>query len=127
MSQAVEIRNLRVLGHHGALAGEADRAQPFELDVTFAYDTAPAARSDDLADAVDYGEVARRAARVVSERRFSLLEALAEAVAAEVLEDRRIAEVTVSLRKLRPPLDLDLSSVGVVHRMRQPDRATPPS
>lgn len=117
MNDLVEIRSLRVLGHHGALPGEQDRAQPFELDVTFAYDMTAAGTSDDLADAVDYGRVARGCARVVEERRFSLLEALAEAVAAEVLLDPKVREVTVSLRKLRPPVDVDVASIGVVRRV----------
>jgi dihydroneopterin aldolase len=117
VSDVVEIRALRVLGHHGALPGEQDRAQPFELDLTFSYDMSAAGASDDLSDAVNYGDVARRAARVVEQRRFSLLEALAQAVAAEVLTDFRITEVTVALRKLRPPVDLDVASIGVVRHV----------
>jgi len=61
------------------------------------------ARSDDLADAIDYGEVTRRAALVVAEQRFALLEALGDAVGRAVLEDGRIHLVTVRLHKLRPP------------------------
>ncbi len=57
MTDEVEIKGLRVLGHHGALEGEQDRAQPFELDIAFSYDMDEAARSDDLVDAIDYGEV----------------------------------------------------------------------
>lgn len=72
-----------------------------------------AARTDALADTVDYGEVARRAARVVEGERFTLLEALAQAIAEAVLAEPRVAAVTVSVRKLRPPVPVDLAWAGV--------------
>lgn len=117
MTDAVEIRGLRVLGHHGALEGEQDRAQPFELDIVFAYEMGAAARSDNLLDAVDYGAVTSRAARVVAEQRFALLEALGDAVGRAVLEDARISSVEVRLHKLRPPVPVDVVSIGVVRRL----------
>lgn len=117
MTDEVEIRGLRVLGHHGALQGEQDRAQPFELDIVFSYEMNTAASSDDLLDAVDYGGVTSRAARVVSEQRFALLEALGDAVGRAVLEDDRISSVVVRLHKLRPPVPEDVTSIGVVRRL----------
>jgi len=120
VTDEVEIRGLRVLGHHGALEGEQDRAQPFELDIAFAYDMDAAARSDGLTDAVDYGEVTRRAALVVAEQRFALLEALGDAVGRAVLEDDRIVSVMVRLHKLRPPVPQDVESIGIVRRLSRP-------
>jgi 7,8-dihydroneopterin aldolase/epimerase/oxygenase len=97
------------------LPGEREAAQPFEIDLELRVDLAPAAASDRLEDTVDYGRVADRAASVVSAgppRR--LIESLATAVAAAVLEvDGRVVEVTVTLRKLEPPLPFELADVGV--------------
>ena len=51
---------------------------------------------------------------MVAGRSFELLESLADAVAeATLASDARITAVTVHLRKLRPPLALDLGTVGV--------------
>lgn len=119
----VEIRGLRVLGHHGALPGEQDRAQPFELDLVFSYAMDRAALSDDLNDAVDYGAVIGRSAFVVRERRFALLEALADAVCKAVLEDPRIEDVEVRLHKLRPPVPEDVVSAGVVRHLGRTTRS----
>ncbi|HEY5273283.1 MAG TPA: dihydroneopterin aldolase [Acidimicrobiales bacterium] len=124
MTNEVEIRGLRVLGHHGALVGEQDRAQPFELDIVFAYEMDEAARSDELVDAVDYGAVTGRAARVVAEQRFALLEALSDAVARAVLEDERISFVEVRIHKLRPPVPEDVTSIGLVRRLSRGAVAT---
>ena len=110
----IQLRGLRVVGTHGVLPEEQDRAQPFEIDLDLTVDLAPAAGSDRLSDTVDYGEVATRAAGVVAGRSFELLESLAGAVAeATLASDPRITAVTVHLRKLRPPLALDLGTVGV--------------
>jgi dihydroneopterin aldolase len=124
VSDLVEIRGLRVLGHHGALPGEQDRAQPFLVDIVFSYDMDAAARSDDLVDAVDYGAVTQRVADVVALRRYALLEALADAIADVVLESPPITEVEVRLHKLRPPVPHDVVSIGVVRtRSKPPARA----
>jgi dihydroneopterin aldolase len=109
----IEIRSIRVEGRHGALPGEQRDPQPFEIDLDLFMDLAPAAHTDELADTVDYGAVALTAARIVREERFSLLEALAGAIATELLCDERLSRVRVSLRKLRPPIPLTLGSTGV--------------
>ncbi len=116
----IQLRGLRVLGTHGVLPEEQERPQPFELDLDLAVDLALASVSDRLADTVDYGAVAELAAGVVAGPSFELLEALAEAVAqAALASDLRITEVTVHLRKLRPPLPMDLDTVGVRITRRQ--------
>jgi dihydroneopterin aldolase len=108
------VRGLRVVGVHGALPEERQRAQPFELDLDIWGDVGDAAVSDRLSDTADYGALAARAAQVVETSSFALLEALARAVAAALLEaDTRVEAVAVTVRKLRPPLALDVDTVGV--------------
>ena len=120
----IEIRDLRVVGIHGVLPEEQTRAQPFAIDVDVWLDTADAAASDDLADTVDYGALAEQATAVVAERRFQLLEALAGEVARIVLDaDDRIAATAVTVRKLRPPVPVQVGSIGVRVVRRRPVRA----
>jgi len=111
----IELRGLRCVGTHGVLLEEQERAQPFEVDLDLDVDLRPAGVSDSLADTVDYGAVADVVAATVSgTRSYSLLEALAWHVVDAVLDvDRRITGVTVVLRKLRPPLAVDIDTVGV--------------
>ena len=116
----IELRGLRSVGTHGVLAEEQQRAQPFEIDLDLAVDLSLASESDRLADTVDYGAVAEAAAGVVTGPSFELLEALAHAVARTTLAaDRRITAVTVAVRKVRPPLPVDLGTVGVQITRRQ--------
>ena len=111
----IELRGLRAVGTHGVLVEEQERAQPFEIDLDLQVDLRPAGLSDSLADTVDYGSVAAVVAAAVSgPRSFALLEALAWHVADAVLDvDHRITQVIVMLRKLRPPLAVDIETVGV--------------
>jgi FolB domain-containing protein len=113
-ADVIELRGLHVAGIVGVLAHEQAQAQPLELDLDIALDLGPAGASDDLADTVDYGALCAAAEGVVTGSRFALLEALAEAVADVLLgADPRIASVTVSVRKLRPPVAQQLATSGV--------------
>ena len=102
------------MGAHGALPQEQERAQPFEVDLDLAADLAAAASTDDLSDTVDYGAVVATVQAIVAGERHRLLERLATRIADAVLAlDGRITAVTVTVRKLRPPVPVDLASAGV--------------
>ena len=120
MNDRIEVRDLRVTGTHGVLPEERERAQPFSVDIVAWVDMEAAQRSDDLADTVDYGALAATAAEVVGGRSYRLLEALAGRLASALLIlDPRLEAVEVTVRKLRPPLALDVGSTGVrVRRAR---------
>ena len=109
----IQLRGLRVTGTHGVLPEEQSRTQPFEIDLDVEADLRAAGISDDLGETVDYGALAEAAARVVASERHALLERVAERVAEEVLADARAVSVTVTVRKLRPPVAVDLDHAAV--------------
>ena len=113
MSDRIELRGLRAVGTHGALPEEQWRAQPFEVDLDVEADLRAPGQSDDPHDTLDYGALAHAVERVVTQERFHLLERLAERIADEVGADSRITAVTVTVRKLRPPVAVDLASAAV--------------
>jgi dihydroneopterin aldolase len=111
----IQLNGVRAVGTHGVLPEERQRAQPFEVDIDIEADLADAGRSDALADTVDYAAVADVVVVEVRGRHADLLEHLADRIALRVLEvaGGRGASVSVTVRKLRPPLPVDLSSVSV--------------
>jgi len=109
----IELRGLRAVGICGALPEEQERPQPFEIDLDVDADLAAAGASDDLADTVDYGALGATATSIVSGGRFQLLERMAQVIADAVLADVRIRSVTVTVRKLRPPVPYELGTSGV--------------
>ena len=113
MTDLLELRGLRALGVHGVLPEEQSRPQPFEIDLDVEADLSRAGQSDDLDDTLDYGAISEMVAKVVTGEHFALLERLAERIAEVVLGDGRVDAVTVAVRKLRPPVPVELATAGV--------------
>lgn len=92
---------------HGVHAEETALGQRFEVDVDMYADLSAAAAQDRLEDTIDYSAVYRVVqAAVTGERRYRLLEALAQAVAQRLLNDFALLEkVTVRVRKPHAPLN----------------------
>lgn len=109
----IVLHDMRFLGHHGVEEVERREVQPFAVDVEIPRDLGPAGRSDDLALTVDYGAVFTTCRDVVEGRTFQLIEALADAIAEEVLAVYPVGEVVVRVRKLRPPIEGTIGWAGV--------------
>lgn len=112
-SDRIELRGITALGVCGVLPEEQERAQPFEVDVDIEADLRAAGQSDELDDTVDYGAVCQLVERVVTTERFKLVERLAARIAELVLSDDRVLTVTVTVRKLRPPVAQIVTTSGV--------------
>lgn len=113
MTDRVEVRGLRAVGIHGVLPEERERAQPFEVDIDVEADLSTAGASDRLEDTVDYGSLAESVAAIITTERHALIERLAERIAECVLEDPKALAVTVTVRKLRPPVPVSLETAAV--------------
>jgi dihydroneopterin aldolase len=151
VADTIQLRGLRVVGRHGVLAEEKERAQPFEVDLDLEVDLSRAGATDALADTVDYGAVVDAVVAVVAGEHSDLLEHLAERIAEAAMKaagasvssgpassgsaasaasggssgsaasggSAVVEAVTVTVRKLRPPVAADLASAGVrIHRRR---------
>ena len=113
MVDRILITGLRELGVHGVLPEEQTRPQPFEVDVELVLDLADASESDELDDTVDYGAVCEAISRVVSSERYHLLERLASRIAEVCRVDTRVQAVSVTVRKLHPPVRAMVDHVAV--------------
>ena len=110
MTDRVSLTNMVFQARHGVAEWEKVEAQRFEVDVELVVDVQPAGLEDDLARTVDYRGVYDTTRQVVESTTFNLIEALAEAIAHEVLGGHeRVEEVVVRVRKpevrLGGPLD----------------------
>jgi 7,8-dihydroneopterin aldolase/epimerase/oxygenase len=107
------VEDIRFYGHHGVTAAEQDVGGWYSVDVELALDLTPAALSDDLEAAVDYGLVVRRVVAVATEQRVRLLERLAGLLTEALLREFAAREVTVRVRKLTAPIDGIAARPGV--------------
>jgi dihydroneopterin aldolase len=105
---------------HGVHDREKVNAQRFEVDVELLLDLQPAGLEDDLARTLDYGRVYETVRTIVESTTFNLIEALAEAIAHELLSDfPGLEEVTVRVRKPDVQLGGPLRFAGVQIRRRR--------
>src|SRR6476660_4434980 len=98
MSVTIELGGLRLFGRHGVHPHEKEQGQDFVFDVEL--DVGDRGSSDRLEDAIDYGAVASTVQAVADARSYDLIEALATAVARELLE--RYAAERVRVRVAKP-------------------------
>ena len=114
MTDRIELRGLKVRGHHGVFEHERRDGQEFLVDVIVWMDLAPAAASDALADTLHYGVLAERVAAIVGGEPLDLIEAVAGRIADDVLTDERVRRVEVAVHKPQAPIPLEFADVAVV-------------
>ena len=100
-------------GRHGYYEHEQVRPQPFGVDVELVLNLQPAGVDDDLSLTVDYARVYAVVRQIVESTTFRLLEALAEAIAHEILAAFTVSEVGVRVRKPRVELGGAIDHAGV--------------
>lgn len=127
VADRIELRGLTVRGNHGVFEHERRDGQDFVIDVTVWMDLDAAAASDDLADTLDYGTLAARAADIVGGPARNLIETVAAEIAEDVMTDQRVHAVEVVVHKPSAPIPLTFHDVAVVaRRSRRGNRGTAP-
>jgi 7,8-dihydroneopterin aldolase/epimerase/oxygenase len=94
------IREFRVDAWVGIYEWEKQRAQTLEMEIEIGIPGSEAGHTDNIHDTVHYGEVVERIVRDLAERKFKLLEALAEHVCATITGDFKAPWVRLSVAKL---------------------------
>jgi len=119
LSDRIELRGIELLVFCGVLDEEQTRKQPFEFDIDIYLELTAAAVDDDLTKTVNYGATIELISSMLDKERFLLLERMATRVGDLVLGDPNALSVTVTARKVRPPVPSILASTGVrIHRSR---------
>ena len=97
------VSGLTAFGYHGNNPAERKLGQTFSVDLEVMLDTQRAAASDHLDDTISYPILEKTARRILEGKPANLLETVAERIAAAILEQPLVAQVTVRVTK-RPPL-----------------------
>ncbi len=112
MDDRLIIERLEFQGWCGVSEAEREAPQPMAVDLELSLDMAPAAATDDLVRTVDYLRVTERVLAIAQAQRFHLLETMAERMAYAILSEFPVAEVTLWVRKLKPPVKGVRESTG---------------
>jgi dihydroneopterin aldolase len=107
------LSGLTAYGYHGNNPAERKLGQTFTADLEVMLDTQRAAASDHLDDTVSYPVLEKLAREIIEGKPANLLETVAERIAAAILKQPQVSQVTVRVSK-RPPLaNLEAFSVEV--------------
>ena len=113
MTDRIQLTGLRAHGRHGVYDFEREQGQDFVVDVVLELDLGPAARSDDVADTVHYGELAERLVAIVTGEPVNLIETLADRLLTACLDDERVRTATVTVHKPDAPVPHTFTDVAV--------------
>ena len=111
----ISLKNMAFFAYHGVAPSEKLQGQRFFVDVDLYLSLAEAAEQDDIHHTVDYEGVFRTVKAHVEGKRFHIIEGLAQAVAASLLDEFPIDRVTVRVRKPSVPIQgiLDHTEVEI--------------
>jgi dihydroneopterin aldolase len=109
----IEVRGLKLRGHHGVTPEEREREQPIVVSLAARLDTRAASATDDLSSTLDYEEVVMIVSKIVGGESFQLLETLADRIARALLSNARVLDVWVRVSKPEVILAEEVDEVAV--------------
>jgi dihydroneopterin aldolase len=114
VSDRILVHRIAVYAYHGVHAEEAKLGQRFYISLDCRLDLREAGAHDDWSQTVCYGRLTEIVNAVACGRRFGLIEALAEAVADEILAAfNRVEAVIVRVDKPSAPVPAIIDGVTV--------------
>lgn len=108
----VFIRGIAAQAIIGIYEHERTAPQRVIVDLELETDIRPAARSEQITDALDYESLTHEVKSFLEASEFQLIETLAETLAARLLDDPKIAALKMTLHK--PDALANADDVGVI-------------
>ena len=110
----IYVNKMEFYGYHGVFSEETKLGQRFRVDLTVSLDLKKAGETDELEYSVNYAELYNVCKGIVEGKPFKLVEAVAEKIAAEILESFPMVEETkIKVIKPDPPIPGHYQSVAV--------------
>jgi len=121
MTQKIQIKGLRVFGHHGVLEHERSEGQYFVIDASIWIDYERAAATDDISNTASYAEIAQLIASNVNSNPVNLLETLSQRLANEVLfaASPWAKKVKITVSKPDAPIELYFDTISVTAKAKR--------
>ncbi|WP_439129735.1 dihydroneopterin aldolase [Polaribacter sp.] len=110
----IKVNNIKLYAYHGCLDEEAKIGSEYKVDVAVKADLKKSAKTDELADTVDYVLLNH----IVKEEmaiRSKLLEEVAQRILNRFFKEiRMLRKATVSVAKINPPIGGNVEEVAVI-------------
>lgn len=109
----IELTGLSAHANHGVFNHERENGQEFIVDVVLGLELENAAKSDDLADTVDYGALANQVHAILTDEPVNLIETLALRIVEACLGHDRVGWASATVHKPEAPIEVAFSNVAV--------------
>ena len=110
----IEVRNIKVFTNHGCLEEEAKIGSEYRVDIKIKADLSTSAKTDELADTVDYVHL-NKIAKEEMAIRSKLLEQVAQRIIDRIFtEIPMVQEAEVSVAKINPPIGGNVGEVVII-------------
>ena len=115
----ISLDDMRFCAYHGVMEQERRVGGEYSVSLTVEADLADAARTDDVADTINYAELYELVKREMAIP-SKLLEHVAARIGRGVIEAyERITAVTVKVTKLNPPMGADCKGASVEIKVKR--------
>lgn len=109
----IKLNNIRTFSYHGCLIEEGKIGSDYSVDLEIKTDLRKSAKTDDLADTVDYVHLNK----IVFEEmaiKAKLLEHVTHRIIVRIFKELpQISRIKIAVSKLNPPIGGDVASVTV--------------
>ncbi len=114
MLDKIYVNKMEFYGYHGVFPEENTLGQRFRVDLIVETDLKQAGLTDKLEESISYVDLYQVCKRIVEGTPFKLIEAVAEQIANQTLEQfDKVNSVTVKVVKPDPPIPGHFQSVAV--------------
>ncbi|MEW6062418.1 MAG: dihydroneopterin aldolase [Bacteroidota bacterium] len=111
----IKLHNAVFYAYHGALSDEQNLGGKFEIDVELHCDLTRAKESDSLSETVNYEKVYAMMKKIVTEKKYYLIEALAHSIGKGILDTfNQVQKTVVRVRKPGAPVHGVVDAIEVV-------------
>lgn len=117
MSDKITLTGVTGFGYHGVFEAERREGQNFSVDIEVTTDFGKSAASDDVADTVNYAELADIAHEAITGEPYNLIEKLADKIARGCLEIAGVSSVSVTVHKPQAPIEVPFGNVSVTRNL----------
>ncbi|RXP45877.1 dihydroneopterin aldolase [Lutibacter sp. HS1-25] len=109
----IKVKNIRVYAYHGCLVEEGKIGSDYRVDLTVKANLAKSAKTDNLADTVDYVHLNKIVKQEMAIR-SKLLEEVAKRILDRILiEIPMVKKATIEVSKLNPPIGGNVAMVTI--------------
>ena len=114
----IKINQIKLFGYHGVYEIEKKDGQHFIINIVVESDCLDK-YNDSIHSTIDYIEIAKQAKEIFNKNRYNLIESLAIEISDAIMMNKAVDSTTVSVKKVSPPIELDLKSVEVEYRQQR--------